>query len=90
MFSEVGGLGESFRANGTGVGTHATVDFPVLCHATGQGKCFPAIRANKRPLTQMRALVAKKRQGFVEGFATLLAEERLVVGVHVALVLPQV
>ncbi len=90
MFSEVGGLGESFGANGAGVVMHAAVDFPVLCHATGQGKCFPALRANIRPLTQMLALVTEERQGFVEGFAALLAEEWLVVGVNVTLVLPQV
>lgn len=90
MFSEIGGLGESFGANGAGVGTHAAVDFHVLCHATSQGKCFPTLRANIGPLTQMRALVTEERQGFVESFTTLLAEERLVVGVHVTLVLPQV
>lgn len=90
MFREIGGLSESFGANRAGVGTHAAVNFSVLCHATGQGKRFPAFRTNKGPLAQMCTLVAEKRQGFVEGFATLLAEERLVVGVHVALMFPQV
>lgn len=38
----------------------------------------------------MRALVTEKRQWLVKGFATLLAEKGLVVGVHVPLMFPQV
>lgn len=35
MFGKVGGLGECFGANWAGIGAHATMDLPVLCHAAG-------------------------------------------------------
>lgn len=90
MLGEIGRLGERFGANSAGVGTHSAVNLPVLCHTTGQCKRLPAIWTNEGPLAQMRALMTVKRQRFVKGFPTVLAEERLVVGVHVALVFPQV
>lgn len=90
MFSKVRGLSEGFGANRTHVGTHATVDLPVLRHAACLSKRPSALWTQKRSLAQMRSLVTKERQRLVEGFATLLAKERLVVGVHVPHVFPQV
>lgn len=90
VLQQVGGLGEGFGADQAGVGSHPGVHHLVLCHAAGHGKGFPTNGTAEGPLAQMGSLMAEQGQRLVEGPAALRTWKGFVVGVHVALVLPQV
>lgn len=90
VLQQVGGLGEGLGTDQAGVGSHPGVHLLVLCHAAGHGKGFPTNGTAEGPLAQMGSLMAEQGQRLVEGPAALRTWKGFVVGVHVALVLPQV
>jgi len=90
MLGQVGGFCETLGAHGTDIWTYSSVDFLMLRQAAGQCECFPTVGAGEGPLSQVFTLMTLQGEGFIEGLTTVRAGERLVVGVHVPLMLPQV
>ena len=90
MFGQVRGFSEAFGTHGADIWTHSLVDFLVLGHTTGEGKCFSTVRTGERPFPQVLTLVTLQGQGFIEGLAAVCTWERLVIDVHVSLMLPEV
>lgn len=57
VLGQVGGLCETLGAHRADIWTHSGVDFLVLRHTTGQGKCLPTVRAGEGPFSKMLSLM---------------------------------